>query len=837
MLHVPFVPSVFLRLIPRLSLLPVLLAGLLLPAGARAQICDFQYFLSATAPSTVSAGVPFSVTVTVTDSCGQVAPGTDVGVDFYSSDPSAVLPPGMNGLPAGVGVFQVVLQTPGTQSITAGSYGDVCNPDLPCPSVSINVLATPPVVVASEGSVKFGSLATGSTSEAQALNFSILAGTTVGSIAVLTQGAPNQDFTEAPGSTCTATTYSSATNCAVNVIFTPKAAGLRMGAVVFFAGAGNTGAQLASVPIYGVGTGPQVAYGPGAATAINRVANGSGLSYPEGVAVDGLGNLFIADGWEDLDVVETPAGGGAATAISPVMNGMGLYDSMGLTVDGAGDLLIASTTWLDFVSYQWNYGSEVVEVPSGGGFAKVIFAGLNLPTGVAVDGAGDVFIADSWNNRVVEAPAGGGAAITIAPTVNGVGLNAPFGVAVDSAGDLFTTDAGNNRVVEVPGGGGAPIAIDPEVNGESLSNPQGLAVDAAGDLFVVDTNNNRVVEIPAGGGAPIAIAPIVNGLGFNAPIGIAVDGTGNLFITDSNNRRVVKIQRSLPPAVNFPTATLPGSIDTTDGTQTVQIQNIGNEALDFTGLSYPADFSEASGDADACASSTSLNAGQECDLPIDFTPKDYGAPLSEEVVLTDDALNASGTQQSIAVTGTTGLGSDTLYLPAPGTVLNGPEVTFTWTPRAGATGYSLWIGTTGAGSDNLYTSHETAGTSATAAGLPTNGETVYVRLYTTSGKVTVHSDYTFTASTRAAVTAPAAGSVLAGASETFSWTASAGATGYSLWLGSTGPGSDDLYDSHETTGTSVTAKGLPTNGETIYARLYTTYGKITSYNDSTYTAQ
>jgi hypothetical protein len=79
------------------------------------------------------------------------------------------------------------------------------------------------------------------------LSFSVAAGTTVGSIGVLTQGAPNLDFTSAAGTTCTAKTYSSAATCVVEVIFKPKAAGLRMGAVVFFR---QLAMQVPNLPAY-----------------------------------------------------------------------------------------------------------------------------------------------------------------------------------------------------------------------------------------------------------------------------------------------------------------------------------------------------------------------------------------------------------------------------------------------------------------------------------------------------------------------------------------------------------------------------------------------------------
>ena len=67
---------------------------------------------------------------------------------------------------------------------------------------------------------------------------------------------------------------------------------------------------------------------------------------------------------------------------------------------------------------------------------------------------------------------------------------------MDGAGDVFIADTSNNRVVEVPAGGGAQTTV-----GSGLSDPSGVAVDGAGNVFIADPNNNRVVEVPAGGGA------------------------------------------------------------------------------------------------------------------------------------------------------------------------------------------------------------------------------------------------------------------------------------------------------------------------------------------------
>jgi len=639
----------------------------------------------------------------------------------------------------------------------------------------------------------FGSQAIGAASASRTFNFSVAAGTTVGSIGVVTQGAPNLDFAVAAGGTCTAKTYASATTCTANVTFTPKFAGGRMGAVVFFSEADNTGNVLGEVLIYGIGTGPQIACSPGTAIAIAPVVNGAGLRSPIGLAVDRAGDLFVADGGNNR-IVEVPAGGGAAIAIDPTVNG----------------------------------------------------TGLNGPLGMAVGGAGDLFIADLNNNRVVEVPAGGGAAIAIGPTVSGGSLNAPSGVAVDGAGNLFIANLDCICVVEIPVGGGEAIEIGPVVNGVGLENPWGLAVDGMGNLFIADFNlvsptqpaiGNRIVEVPAGGGAATAIDPTVNSDGLSFPYGVAVDVAGDIFIADTYNNRVVELQRSQPPALNFPTATYEGSIDTTDGAQTAQVQNIGNAALTLTALSYPADFSEAGGDPNACTGSASLSPGLECDVPIEFTPEHSGA-LNENVTLTDNALNVTGTKQSIAVSGT-GLPATALISPTPGTVLTGPSVTFTWTPGTGATEFDLWLGFNGAGSSDLYSSGVTTATSATVTGLQTKGITIYARLYYEVAGVWHHLDYTYAEATSTAATmiSPQQGTTLGVSGVMFNWTAGTLVANYALWLGTSGPGSSSLYASPLSAATSVTVPKLPANGVKVYARLFSEGSGGIQYVDYTYTAQ
>jgi len=225
----------------------------------------------------------------------------------------------------------------------------------------------------------------------------------------------------------------------------------------------------------------------------------------------------------------------------------------------------------------------------------------------------------------------------------------------------------------------------------------------------------------------------------------------------------------------------------------------------------------------APTASTSLTFGE---LPTN------GATVYARLITT---LNGTSVHYDYTYTATS---LAALTSPAPGGMLSGSNVAFTWTLATGATSYELFLGSTAKGSYNLYYSENITATSAVVGGLPTNGETIYARLYTNFNGTLEYNDYTYKAvpQAQATLTSPASGSMLPGTGVTFTWTAAAGATDYEFFVGSTGPGSYNLYYSGNTLATSATVGGLPTNGETVYARLYTKFNGVLEYNDYVFTA-
>jgi Ca2+-binding RTX toxin-like protein len=338
-----------------------------------------------------------------------------------------------------------------------------------------------------------------------------------------------------------------------------------------------TGSSSGTITTY-AGTGTQGSAGDGGP------ATAAQLAAPGGLVLDAAGDLFIADTANNrvqevirsTGAIITVAGngtagyagdGGKATAAE-------LDDPTAVAVDSAGDLFIADlgndvirevvAATGAIITYAGNGAAG-----SGGDGGPAKKAQFNGIAALALDASGDLFIADSGNNRIREVVHSTGNIQTVAGTgTRGDGgdggaataalLNGPTGLAVDAAGDLFISDTGNNRVREVTGGtirtvagtGTAGFGGDgASATLATLDGPSAIAVDALGDLLIADTLNNRIREVLAGSGTIITLAghgsPNSSGDGgpaaaaeIDVPDGLAVWGRGYLFVSEAKGNRV-----------------------------------------------------------------------------------------------------------------------------------------------------------------------------------------------------------------------------------------------------------------------------------------------------------
>ena len=339
---------------------------------------------------------------------------------------------------------------------------------------------------------------------------------------------------------------------------------------------------------------------------IQTVATGN--HRPQGVFVDNSGNVFIADTGNSrireivaaTGVILTVAGNGTAgssgdggPATSAELNG-----PEGVWVDNSGNLFIADT--FNNRIRQVAAATGVIQTIAGngsGGFSgdggPATSAALNIPVGVFVDGSGNIFIADSFNNRIRKVAAATGTIQTFAgngaysfsgdggPATNAE-LYLPFGLSVDSSGNIFIADAFNNRIREVMAatgtvqtvagvsGFGSPGYVPGDFGGDGglatgaqLNEPAGVFVDSSRNVFIADSCNNRIREVAAatgdittvaGNGASGPSGCNFGGFGgdggqarsaqLNIPTGIFVDGLGNIYFADSFNDRIRKVTAS-----------------------------------------------------------------------------------------------------------------------------------------------------------------------------------------------------------------------------------------------------------------------------------------------------
>ena len=465
------------------------------------------------------------------------------------------------------------------------------------------------------------------------LSYNVTGSGTLGTPNVLTEGTSNLDFSLGAGSTCTGAVTGGST-CTVNVTFAPRLAGLRRGAVQV---TDSSGKVLATTYVYGNGVGPEIAFGGGIPITV-----ASKLGNLAGTAVDGAGNVFLAD-TANRRVLKIAANGAQSTV------GTGLSQPVGVAVDAAGNAFIADTS-----------ATSIIEVPATGGPQIKVGSGLYFPSGVAVDGAGDLYIADTENGRVLKVFPNG------TQTPIGSGWIKPAAVAVDAAGNVWVADLDQTPLVKVAADGTQTLA------GTGLNQPCGVAIDAAGDVLITNRRGN-VVEIYADGSQATLSSAL------NSTTGVAVDGAGDIFIAESNGN-LVEVQRSQPPTLNFPST----PFGNTSSPQSAAIENIGNASLSISSLSIGLNFGQVPGSGSPvdCAASSSLVPGASCNLSIVFAPTAAGA-LQSTAVLADNSLNGSPATQTVTLNGVGQQASQTISFTLPATASVLDSITLTASASSG----------------------------------------------------------------------------------------------------------------------------------------------------------
>jgi sugar lactone lactonase YvrE len=392
--------------------------------------------------------------------------------------------------------------------------------------------------------------------------------------------ATNKTPTTADGktsdSTVVATTVASFISQLINL--TPKttyylrayatnSAGTGYGSVIQFTTADNLSAVTATVTTFA---------GNGTAGYMDASGANAEFNNPQGISVDNNGNVYVSDSFNNL-VRKITAGGDVSTLAG--MQTLGytdgpaasaqFYGPAGQAVDGQGNLYIA-----DFGNnvIRKITPSGVVSTYAGTGQAGYVngaatsasltgtsdaVAEFSNPQAVTVDGSGNIYVADQGNNAIRKiTPAG--RVTTLAGRrsrgfIDGTGANAAFsnpsGVAVDSKGNVYVADGGNSSLRKITPAGVVTTLVGNPSQTSLLNYPSGLAIDTDGGIYIVDeggrilkfTTENVLYNIAGS----LNAAGFVDGTNaaarFNKPQGIAIDANHNIYVADQYNNSIRKI--------------------------------------------------------------------------------------------------------------------------------------------------------------------------------------------------------------------------------------------------------------------------------------------------------
>lgn len=340
------------------------------------------------------------------------------------------------------------------------------------------------------------------------------------------------------------------------------------------------------------------------------------FSDPFGIAVANDGMIYVSDAGESNRIRKITPDGIATTVAGSnegFADGVGSAASFntpsGLALDSNGNLYVADTgnNRIRKITPQ----GEVTTIAGDGiagyrdGPAKE--ARFNGPIGVAVDGSGNVFVADTYNDRIrMIAPDGQVSTVAGAAQPGHADghrvtslFDTPGGIIVTDDGTVIVADTGNDRLRKItPQGSVSTLPVS--INGEELSSPIGLALTHDNFLYVTELDRSRVVQV-----APDGVAHIIAGSGpgfghgsdtarFNQPAGIAINQrSGELYVADGANYLIRKLAHSASPSTTGTTSSAATSASTEETTNASNASNLvprlTNETVGERSLMWPLD--------------------------------------------------------------------------------------------------------------------------------------------------------------------------------------------------------------------------------------------------------
>ena len=656
----------------------------------------------------------------------------------------------------------------------------------------------------------------GSTSGAQTVTVPASATGTVAKVEVITRGVNALEFAKGGGvSSCESAGVTAGGTCTESVTFAPAYPGVRTGAVVLLDLNNNV---LGTGYVSGIGQGGLAVLSPGntitiagkyrawTSTQDGVAATVANIDQPASIAFDGAGNMYIADSAHNkvrmvcfsatsatiagttcsgANIITTVAGTGDSgyKGDNGPASASTLSSPTGISIDGAGNLFIADTS--NNVIREVNSVTGIIATVAGNGTSGYGGDGLvatnasielDGPTGITVDASGNLYIADTANQRIRRIDAVTGIITTAAGNGNpsglgdgkgtyfgdtglatNAGLSLPYAVAFDPSGNMYIPDSANHRIRVVAAVGGAITAAStintiagtgaggnatcptgPAIS-QTLNTPSGVAIDAAGNIYIADTQDSCIRKVNSAtgiissiamnGATALSLAGAVDQAQVYAPIGIAVDGMGNVYYADFYYMIVDEIQSNTAVQDFRATPVRQGSQSTSPLLQ--GLENDGNAPLDLSAFTAVSN-SAVSNSATTCSLSNPFTEDADCSIGALFAPQSAGNPLLGTISVTNTSLD---TPLSIVLIGdATAVNSTSITLAsAPNPSEFNHPASFTATVSTGANTGSLTGTVTFSDTFNSVTTQLGAPIAVNASGVATlSYSTLAVGVHTVS---------------------------------------------------------------------------------------------------------